>query len=163
MVGVGAFEEDAAVAQGVGLEIGTEVVHCGEDRVRGGGGAVFVTDQEDHVRLALRQHIDDVLVLQMAVIAQLTHSPKDIGVAREGIDSRLHRGGVGIVSVHNEVVVRRVHGLGAVVGRNVSTYRLQALLTGYAKVLTDTECGRDILGIVGAYKVGAGRHNSSMV
>ena len=163
MVGVGAFEENVAVAERVLPEIGAEVVHCGEDRIWGGGGAVFVADQEDPIRLALRQHIDDVLMLQMRIVAQFAHSPQDVGVAREGIDSRLHGCGVGIVSVHNEVVVRRVHGLGASVRGDVSTYRLQALLTGYAKVLTDTECGRDILGIVGADKVGTGGHGAGLI
>ena len=163
VVGVGAFEENVTVEERVLLEIGTEVVHCGEDRVWGGGGAVFVTNQEDPIRLALRQHIDDVLVLQMRIVAQLTHRPKDIRIARKGTNRRLHRRRVGIVCVHNEVVVRRVHGLRAAITGNVSTYRLQALLTGYAKVFAYTERGRDVLRVVVADKVGTSRHGAGMV
>ena len=105
----GAFEQDVFAFQWLLLKVFVQLHHVFKDRVWRSGLQIFLAYQENAICFTLCQHIHDILVLQVGIFAQFTHRTKDLRIALEGIDSRLHGGWIGIVRIHNQLVVSGLH------------------------------------------------------
>ena len=147
----------------MGFQVGAECIYVAEYLIRRRGLAVLLAHEQHAVGLALQEHVDDILMFQVAVLAQFTHRSQDITIPLEGIDGCLHRGGICIVGIHHHGITFGLQELRAVVARHVGTDSVQGLRFAHAEIASHADSGRYILGIVAANEVGTLGHHTCVV